>query len=157
MSVLKTPLTLDTKSECYIGNFSFFHLYFPGYLRDLVETTHVFLKIMENMAKSKHIMVSKKTKRKKKVGGKSGKKGGNSLPVGTIFLGGSREANEAKWDEISSDLSRILQGEVSVVYCHSKPATELKWELRLVYCIMKTVLATCLYFGLSIEAIINLC
>jgi len=67
------------------------------------------------MAKSKHIMVSKKTKRKKKVGGKSSTKGGSAVPVGTIFLGGSREANEAKWDEISSTLSRILQGEVIVV------------------------------------------
>jgi hypothetical protein len=35
-------------------------------LRDLVETTHVFLKLMEHMSKSKHIMVSKKSKRKKK-------------------------------------------------------------------------------------------
>ncbi len=74
---------------------------------------------MENMAKSKHIMVSKKTKRKKKVGGKSSSKGGNAISAGTIFLGGSREANEAKWDEISSNLSSLLQGEVSVVdpYC----------------------------------------
>jgi hypothetical protein len=65
---------------------------------------------MENMSKSKHIMVSKKTKRKKNVGEKSKK--GSGVQAGTIFMNGSREANEAKWDEISSDLSRILQGQV---------------------------------------------
>jgi hypothetical protein len=70
---------------------------------------------MESMSKSKHIMVSKKSKRKKKTGGKA-KKGG-SVPQGAIFLDGSREANEAKWDEISSDLSRILQGQVAITNC----------------------------------------
>ena len=85
--------------------------YFLGYLRDLVETTHCFLKIMDNMAKNKHIMVSKKSKRRKKVGGKNKK--GENAPQGSIFLSGSREANEAKWDEISSDLSRILQRQVT--------------------------------------------
>jgi hypothetical protein len=33
-----------------------------GYLTDLVATTHVFLKLMEHMAKNKHLVVSKKTK-----------------------------------------------------------------------------------------------
>jgi len=71
---------------------------------------------MEHMSKSRHIMVSKKTKRKKKIGGKT-KKGSSIPPMsGTIFLDGSREANEAKWDEISSDLSRILQGEVPILH-----------------------------------------
>ena len=58
-------------------------------------------------------MVSKKSKRKKKIGTKT-KKGGGSVPQGTIFMDGSREANEAKWDEISSNLSRILQGQVII-------------------------------------------
>jgi timeless len=80
-------------------------------LRDLVETTHVFLKLMEHMSKSKHIMVSKKSKRKKKSGAKA-KKSGADASKATIFMSGSREANEAKWDNISSDLSRILQGQV---------------------------------------------
>ena len=32
--------------------------------QDLVHTTHVFLKIMEHMSKNKHLLVSKKTKKK---------------------------------------------------------------------------------------------
>ena len=85
-----------------------------GYLRDLVETTHVFLKLMEHMAKSKHIMVSKKTKRRKNAVKKSNNSSSIPPNLGSIFLDGSREANEAKWDEISSELSRILQqGEVT--------------------------------------------
>ena len=84
----------------------------------------MFLKIMENMSKSKHIMVSKKTKRKKKVGDKSKKGSGNGSgpQVGTIFLDGSREANEAKWDDISSDLSRILQGQVKGSIINANPS-----------------------------------
>jgi hypothetical protein len=34
-----------------------------GYLTDLVHTTHVFLKLMEHMAKNKHLLVSKKVGR----------------------------------------------------------------------------------------------
>ena len=82
----------------------------------------MFLKIMENMSKSKHIMVSKKTKRKKKVGDKSKKGNGSGPQVGTIFLDGSREANEAKWDDISSDLSRILQGQVKGSIINANPS-----------------------------------
>ena len=34
--------------------------YWSGYLTDLVHTTHVFLKLMEHMAKNKHLLISKK-------------------------------------------------------------------------------------------------
>lgn len=48
-----------------------------GYLRDLVATTHVFLKLMEHMAKNKHLIVSKKKKVKRAAGkAKKGKGGG---------------------------------------------------------------------------------
>ncbi len=36
----------------------------PGFLKDLVEANHVFLKIMEHMSKSKHLMVGKRLKRR---------------------------------------------------------------------------------------------
>ena len=35
-----------------------------SYLKDLVETTHVFMKLMESMSKSNHLMVKSKKKRK---------------------------------------------------------------------------------------------
>ena len=35
-----------------------------NYLKDLVETTHAFLKLMESMSKSKHLVVKSKKKRK---------------------------------------------------------------------------------------------
>ena len=82
-----------------------------SYLKDLVETTHVFLKLMEHMSKTSHIMISsKKTKRvKPKSGGakKSGKSGLTS-GGGDGFIS-QRESNEQIWDTISLELSRILQ------------------------------------------------
>ena len=35
-----------------------------GYLTDLIHTTHTFLKLMEHMSKNKHLLVSKKSKKK---------------------------------------------------------------------------------------------
>ena len=59
-------------------------------------------------------MVSKKGKRKKKKEGKSNKSSSVPGTAGIIFAEGSREANEARWDDISSQLSRILRGEVTI-------------------------------------------
>jgi len=75
------------------------------YLTDLVSTTHVFLKLMEHMSKNKHLIVSKKTKRKVK---KSSNKSGQEVGVGGDAA--IRENNEQRWEAISSRLSAILQG-----------------------------------------------
>ena len=75
------------------------------YLTDLVSTTHVFIKLMEHMSKNKHLIVSRKTKKKVK---KSSKKSGQAA-AGSDSLG-SRELNEQRWEDISSQLSAILQG-----------------------------------------------
>ena len=74
-----------------------------GYLTDLVSTTHVFLKLMEQMSKNKHLIVSKKTKKKVKKSSSKAKAGGdNGLE--------SREENEAIWEALSGQLSALLQG-----------------------------------------------
>jgi len=78
-----------------------------GYLTDLVATTHVFLKLMEHMSKNKHLIVSKKSKKKprgKKAGG--AKKAGGGAGVAE----GERERNEDKWEAVSGELSALLQG-----------------------------------------------
>lgn len=75
-----------------------------AYLKDLVETTHVFLKLMEHWSKSSHIMISsKKVKRKTKKNAKA-----KPSKKGDGFLS-QRESNEQKWDAISSELSNLLQ------------------------------------------------
>ena len=82
-----------------------------SYLKDLVETTHVFLKLMEHMSKTSHIMISsKKTKRVKPKSGGAKKPGKSGLTSGggDGFIS-QRESNEQIWDTISLELSRILQ------------------------------------------------
>lgn len=75
-----------------------------AYLKDLVETTHVFLKLMEHWSKSSHIMISsKKVKRKTKKTAKA-----KATKKADGFLS-QRESNEQKWDAISSELSDLLQ------------------------------------------------
>ena len=74
-----------------------------GYLTDLVSTTHVFLKLMEQMSKNKHLIVSKKTRKKVKKSSTKSKSGG--VPTSE-----SREENEVVWESISSQLSALLQG-----------------------------------------------
>merc|ERR1712018_846964 len=72
-----------------------------SYLKDLVETTHVFLKLMEHMSKTSHIMISsKKVKRKntKSAKNKSAPKSG-----GDGFLS-HRESREQIWDNIADEL-----------------------------------------------------
>ena len=81
-----------------------------SYLKDIVETTHAFLKLMEHMSKSNHIMVSKKQKKVKPR--KNTNKSTTAKGVtgsGDGFLS-QRESNEQKWDQVSNELSALLQG-----------------------------------------------
>ncbi len=76
-----------------------------SYLKDLVETTHAFLKLMEHMSKSNHFMISsKKVKRKSKPS-----KPKPTAKVGSDGFLSQRESNEMAWDSLSSELSAILQ------------------------------------------------
>ncbi len=55
-----------------------------GFITDLVETNHVFLKLMEHMAKAKHLTVAKKVTRRKK--GKMKSKKNNRYKIARRFL-----------------------------------------------------------------------
>ena len=80
-----------------------------SFLKDLVETTHVFLKLMEHMSKASHIMISsKKTKRKPKPAKSGGAKKSGTSASGDGFVN-QGESNERIWDTISLELSRLLQ------------------------------------------------
>ena len=74
------------------------------YLADLISTTHVFLKLMEHMSKNKHLIVSKKTKKRSKKSGAGKRSAGGDVETD------AREKNEQLWETISSDLSAVLQG-----------------------------------------------
>ena len=72
------------------------------YLKDLIETNHIVLKLLENLCgKSKHLLVQGKAKTKKK----RKKKPPTSKPMPT------EEQLEEKWGEMSEELSDILRGE----------------------------------------------
>ena len=74
-----------------------------NYLKDLVETTHAFLKLMESMSKSKHLVVKSKKKRKP-----TSQKRTKNTP--TDEDGSNKQQNNEKmWDEISSKLSHVLE------------------------------------------------
>ena len=82
-----------------------FNIYQPerfsiGFVRDLVETTHVFLKLMENAAKGKHLMVKSKKVVKKK--NKPKKEQKQEL---------KKQDNEETWDKISGVISGLIQGQ----------------------------------------------
>ena len=84
-----------------------------GFLKDLVETTHVLLKLMEHMSKRGHLVVGRRVKVKKKRGGggKSGRDKAASAASGAA--GGEtsmRETNETMWDVVSGEISNLLQG-----------------------------------------------
>ena len=77
-----------------------------GFLKDLIETSHIFLKIMEKMSAGKHLIIGKRIK--KKLGGGAGKK---SKKTGKV-LGETelvRETKEASWELVSSQISELLQ------------------------------------------------
>ncbi|KAL4229318.1 hypothetical protein ACF0H5_012360 [Mactra antiquata] len=76
-----------------------------SYLKDLVETTHMFLKMLEQFSKKTgHLVVQKK---KTKSGGRK-KKAKNQSNQG--YIEPSEEDLNDLWDEISSELSAIFQG-----------------------------------------------
>ncbi|ESP02893.1 hypothetical protein LOTGIDRAFT_230391 [Lottia gigantea] len=83
-----------------------------AYLKDLIESTHLFVKMLEAWSKKGTLVVQKKkTKRKKKPKEatlserKSEKKSSSSVATGP-----SEIELEDMWDEISSDLSAMIQG-----------------------------------------------
>ncbi|KAL8620146.1 hypothetical protein ACOMHN_048090 [Nucella lapillus] len=79
-----------------------------SYLKDLVETTHLFLRMLEKHAKgNNHVVVrGKKGKNKKK--SKKAKAAGKKCEEPT------EEQLEDMWQEISSELSDLLQGRQEV-------------------------------------------
>ncbi|KAH3702538.1 hypothetical protein DPMN_077562, partial [Dreissena polymorpha] len=79
-----------------------------AYLTDLIETTHLFLKMLEHFSKKTgHLVVQKK-----KRGGKKKSKPARKATVSPIEP--SQQELEDLWDEISSDLSAIFQGRAEV-------------------------------------------
>ncbi|XP_078377463.1 protein timeless homolog isoform X3 [Oculina patagonica] len=73
-----------------------------GYLRDLIEAFHIFLKMLEKYCAGKsHIVVQKK----KKVSKKKKRNQNLAAPVNL-----TAEEIEQKWQELASDLSATLQG-----------------------------------------------
>eukprot|EP00058_Branchiostoma_floridae_P012613 XP_002598101.1 hypothetical protein BRAFLDRAFT_124290 [Branchiostoma floridae] len=75
------------------------------YLKDLVETTHVFIKMLERFCKTKgHIVVQKKRKKTKRR--KRTAEQGAAGPVEP-----SEEDLNTLWDGLSGDLSTFIQGE----------------------------------------------
>ncbi|MCL4138271.1 UNVERIFIED_CONTAM: hypothetical protein GTU68_039250 [Idotea baltica] len=74
------------------------------YLKDLIETTHIFLKLLESVCgKQKHLMVQKKNKSKRKTKKVQSKTQTNSPPT--------EEELVMKWDEISDELLAVVKGE----------------------------------------------
>ncbi|XP_042877504.1 protein timeless homolog [Penaeus japonicus] len=73
------------------------------YLKDLVETTHIFLKLLESFCgKSKHVIVQKKVKKAKKKKAKAQQK--------TVNEPTEHELQDI-WDDMSAELSAVVQGE----------------------------------------------
>ncbi|XP_061179569.1 protein timeless homolog [Saccostrea echinata] len=73
------------------------------YLKDLVESTHLFLKMLEKMTKgNSHLVVQKKKNKRKK---KSKPRAAPDLPREP-----TPEELEDKWDDISGELSSLIQG-----------------------------------------------
>ncbi|XP_050412859.1 protein timeless homolog [Patella vulgata] len=70
------------------------------YLKDLVESTHLFLKMLETWSKKGSVVVQKKKKHKSK---KPKEKPGSAAS------GPSEQELEDMWDEISGELSEIVQ------------------------------------------------
>ena len=74
-----------------------------GFLQDLIETTHVFLKLIEHMSKSKKLVIGKKMTRRK--GARKSKKTGQMVSAEMS----RRETKEEMWEAVSSKLSQLLQ------------------------------------------------
>ena len=82
-----------------------------GFLKDLVETTHLLLKLMEHMSKKGHLVVGKRIKVKKKgKGGKSGRdKAATSGAGASGGEGSTRETKETMWDVVSGEITNLMQ------------------------------------------------
>ncbi len=90
-----------------------FNMYTPdkmsrGFLRDLVEANHVFLKIMEHMAKSKHLVVGKRMKKRAGGGGKKkkGERDHGYISLQTSYGSISLVLFYCRWVKARSDLRR---------------------------------------------------
>ncbi|KAK7070397.1 hypothetical protein SK128_017324 [Halocaridina rubra] len=73
-----------------------------AYLKDLVETAHIFLKLLEQFcSRSRHLVVMKKKKKTKKA-------------PRVVNQGSSQPTEEqlvVQWDEMSAEVSAVVQGE----------------------------------------------
>ncbi|XP_076063170.1 protein timeless homolog isoform X1 [Oratosquilla oratoria] len=78
-----------------------------SYLKDLVETSHIFLKLLEQMCgKHRHLMVQKKSvKKKKKQKPKASEQGRGQI---------TEEQLREQWDEMAEEMGVILQGGVEL-------------------------------------------
>lgn len=74
------------------------------YLKDVVETTHIFLKLLEGFCgKNRHVVVQRKGKKARKKKATPGNVMRNEL---------TEDKLQDMWDELSSELSAVVQGEV---------------------------------------------
>ncbi|XP_022243537.1 protein timeless homolog [Limulus polyphemus] len=77
-----------------------------SYLKDLVETTHVFLRMLEHQShNSSHLIVQNKKRRSRK--NKNKKKAKSDI---TKSQQPSEDQLEKEWEDVSGDLSAVLQG-----------------------------------------------
>ncbi|PSN29072.1 Protein timeless, partial [Blattella germanica] len=77
-----------------------------SYLKDLLETAHVFLKMLEQFSSKRNIVVQKRHTARKRKTKKSNPKPQASAPT--------RNPEEIWDEEISQQLSTVLQGEVEI-------------------------------------------
>ncbi|QQP56772.1 Protein timeless -like protein, partial [Caligus rogercresseyi] len=82
-----------------------------GYLKDLVETTHIYIKIIENMCKSKKLIIQS-TKKKKKATKSAGKRNSKSVGEANPQSSGifSIPRRIELWSDLSSEVAQLLIG-----------------------------------------------
>ncbi|XP_074652885.1 protein timeless homolog [Tubulanus polymorphus] len=79
-----------------------------GFLKDLIETTHVFLRMLEKyIGINKHVMVQKKQRNVRKKKQKQNNQASGAVVRPPQY---SEEELEEMWDNVSDELSAILQG-----------------------------------------------
>nr|CAD7447612.1 unnamed protein product [Timema bartmani] len=78
-----------------------------AYLKDLMETAHIFLKLLEQFCSRSHLVVQKPAARRKK---KKTNKDSNQNPQETL----PKRDPEALWDELGPQLSVVLQGHTEI-------------------------------------------
>ncbi|XP_070536276.1 protein timeless homolog [Ptychodera flava] len=78
-----------------------------NFLKDLIETTHVFVKMLEKFTKGRRsVLVQKKRRKKKKKQQKPRNTEESSQTAGAL----PEEELDELWDRVSSDMSAMLQG-----------------------------------------------